>query len=52
MAGMIAYDVYDVKSGMRVHKYIANCVLTPIQNLLLGRSVPNITLAYELTAGF
>ena len=47
IASMIAYDIYDVvigsriigggalKGGMPVHKYIANRILTAIQNLLL-----------------
>ncbi|HET6207883.1 MAG TPA: glycosyltransferase family 2 protein [Terracidiphilus sp.] len=48
MASMIAFDVYDIvlgsrilgggalRGGMPVHKYIANRVLTLVQNLALG----------------
>jgi len=59
MASMIAYDVYDVvlgsriigggalKGGMPVYKYIANRLLTAVENLLLGTKLSEFHTGYR-----
>ena len=57
MASLIANGVYDVVLGSRIlgkgariggmplHKYVANRILTLVQNLMIGRSCPSTTPA-------
>jgi glycosyltransferase involved in cell wall biosynthesis len=59
MASMIAYDVYDVvlgsriigggalKGGMPLYKYIANRLLTAVENLLLGTKLSEFHTGYR-----
>ncbi len=59
MAGMIAYGVYDVvlgsrivgggarKGGMPLYKYLANRLLTALQNLLLGAKLSEYHTGYR-----
>lgn len=59
MASMIAFDVYDVvlasrilgkgalKGGMPVYKYIANRLLTLVENLLLGQKLSEYHTGYR-----
>ena len=59
MASMIAFDVYDVvlgsrivgggavKGGMPLYKYIANRVLTALENLLLGSKLSEFHTGYR-----
>lgn len=59
MTSMIAYDVYDVvlgsriigggalKGGMPVYKYIANRLLTFIENILLGSKLSEFHTGYR-----
>lgn len=59
MAGMIAYDVYDVvlgsrilggkalSGGMPIYKYIANRFLTAFENLLLGSKLSEFHTGYR-----
>jgi glycosyltransferase involved in cell wall biosynthesis len=59
MAGMVAYGVYDVvlgsriigggalKGGMPLYKYIANRVLTLLENLLLGAKLSEYHTGYR-----
>ena len=59
MASMIAFDVYDVvlgsrivgggavKGGMPLYKYIANRVLTAVENLLLGSKLSEFHTGYR-----
>lgn len=59
MASMIAFDVYDVvlgsriigggslKGGMPVYKYVANRLLTGIENLLLGSKLSEFHTGYR-----
>jgi glycosyltransferase involved in cell wall biosynthesis len=59
MTSMIAYDVYDVvlgsriigggalKGGMPVYKYIANRLLTAVENLLLGTKLSEFHTGYR-----
>ncbi len=59
MAGMIAFDVYDVvlgsriigggalKGGMPFYKYISNRFLTAVENLLLGSKLSEFHTGYR-----
>jgi len=59
MAGMMAYDVYDVvlgsriiggtafKGGMPIYKYIANRFLTAFENILLGSKLSEFHTGYR-----
>jgi len=59
MASMIAFDLYDVvlgsriigggalKGGMPLYKYIANRILTAVQNLLLGSKLSEFHTGYR-----
>lgn len=59
MAGMIAYEVYDcvlgsrilgstaLRGGMPIYKYVANRLLTTVQNILIGSKLSEFHTGYR-----